>query len=147
MYRKLTKLILHHKITARHLAGVTLTEVVVASSLLLVAIVPILKALTTAQVTAAIIERRTRSLMFAQAKLEEIKAHSIYDYTNGGSSFAESNTNLGDSYLCNVTDDTNDPLKQITVSVGYDLDDNSSLSSDEIEVTLTTYLARRWPGL
>ena len=127
-------------------AGITLTEVVVASSLLIVGVVPILKALTSAQVTSVVIERKTRSLVLAQAKLDEIKADSIYDYTNGGSSFSESDTDLGGSYLCNVTDDTGDPLKQISVSVGYDLNGNSSLSSGEIEVTLTTYLARRWPS-
>ena len=66
--------------------GVTMTEVVVASALLIVAMVPILKALTIAQVTGNAIERKTRSLMLAQGKLDEIKARSIYHYTD---SFAE----------------------------------------------------------
>jgi len=138
-----------HKLDAKkRMAGVTITEVVVASALLLTAIVPILKALTSAQLTTRIIEHRSCSLIFAQAKLDEIKARSIYDYTNenGGISFNESNTDLGGSYLCNVTDDTNDPLKQISVSVGYDLNGDKSLAGDEIEVALTTCLARRWPG-
>ena len=125
-------------------AGFTLTEVVVASGLLIVAIVPILKALTSAHLSTVIIERRTRSLTLAQAKLDEIKARSIYNYTNGGASFAENNTSLDGSYLCNVTDDSADPLKTITVSVGYDLNGDSTLATDEIEVTLTTLLARRW---
>ncbi len=127
-------------------AGFTLTEIVVASGLLIIGVVPILKALTSAQVTSVIIERKTRSLILAQAKLDEIKAKSVYDYTNGGESFSESGTDLGGSYRCNVADNTGDPLKQISVSVGYDLNGNESLSSGEIEVTLTTYLARRWPS-
>jgi len=51
-------------------AGVTLTEVVVASSLLVMAIIPILKALTAATLAATKIEWKTQSLAFAQAKLE-----------------------------------------------------------------------------
>jgi hypothetical protein len=106
--------------------------------------VPILKALTSAHVSTAFIEYKTRSLTLAQAKLDEIKARSIYDYTNGGASFAESNTSLDGSYRCNVTDNSGDPLKTITVSVGYDVNGDSTLATDEIEVTLATLLARRW---
>jgi hypothetical protein len=35
-------------------------------------------------------------------------------------------------------------LRQITVSVGYDLDGDSALDAGEIEVTLATLIARRW---
>ena len=122
----------------------TLTEVIVASALLIIAMVPILRALTSAHVSSTSIEYKTRSLTLAQAKLDEIKARSIYDYTNGGSSFAESNTSVDGSYLCNVTDNSGDPLKTIAVSVGYDLNGDSTLAADEVEVTLTTYLAKRW---
>lgn len=125
-------------------AGLTLTEVVVASILLAIAIVPILKALTSAHVSTTIIEQKTRSLTLAQAKLDEIKARSIYNYTNSDNSFAENGTSLDGSYLCNVADDSGDPLKKITVSVGYDLNGDSTLTADEIKVTLATYLARRW---
>ncbi|MBA7687222.1 hypothetical protein ES703_95683 [subsurface metagenome] len=106
--------------------------------------VPILRALTGAHASSTSIEYKTRSLALAQGKLDEIKARSIYDYTNGGSSFAESNTSLGFSYLCNVTDDSGDPLKTITVSVGYDHNGDSTLAGDEIKFTMTTLLARRW---
>lgn len=123
-------------------AGLTLTEVVVASALLAVAIVLILNALTTAHVNAAAIERRTRSLMLAEAKLDEIKARSIYSY---GDTFAEADASLDGSYLGNVEDiSVSSNLRKITVSVGYDLDGNNDLATDEIEVTLATLIARRW---
>jgi hypothetical protein len=50
------------------------------------------------------------------------------------------------SYLCNVTDSAtaNPDLKKITVEVGYDGNGNGTLSSGEVEVTLATYIARRW---
>ncbi|MFC1675682.1 hypothetical protein ACFL3G_01305 [Planctomycetota bacterium] len=132
----------HGPRATRH--GFTITEVVIASALLIIAIVPILKALTNVHVNSIIIERKTTSLMLAQSKLEDVKARSIYDYTNSAASFTETNVSLDGSYLCNVTDNAADPLKTVTVAVGYDDNDNSSLDAGEIEVTLTTYLARRW---
>ncbi len=136
---------MHRKLKiSKRFAGLTIIEVVIASTLLIVALVPILKSLTVAQATSTKIEHKTRSLILAQAKLDEIKARSIYDYTNGGDSFAESNTHLGGSYRCNVTDNSGDPLKTVSVSVGYDTDGDNTLSSGEVQVTLTTLLARRW---
>jgi prepilin-type N-terminal cleavage/methylation domain-containing protein len=123
-------------------AGFTLTEVVVASTLLAIAIVPILKALTTAHLNTAIIERRTRSLVLAEAKLDEIKARSIYHY---GDTFAEADSSLDGSYLGSVEDvSAGSNLRKITVSVGYDLNGNNNLETNEIEVTLATLVARRW---
>ena len=130
--------------------GLTLTEVIVASALLIIAIVPMLKALTTANLNIASIERKTHSLILAQAKLDEIKAYSIYHYTNDGASFDQNDLSLDGSYLCNIADDPNNPddpndtLKKITVSVGYNHIGDSNLAPDEIEVTLSTLIAKRW---
>ncbi len=122
--------------------GLTLTEVVVASTLLVVAMVPILKGLTNVHLNSTIIERKTHSLTRAQAKLDEIRARSIYSYA---SSFAENDSSLDGSYLCNVTDTAaGDNLRTVTVSVGYDSNGSGSLSADEVLVTLSTYVARRW---
>jgi Tfp pilus assembly protein PilV len=119
--------------------GMTLTEVVVGSVLLVVAIVPILKALTIAQSTASTIERRTRSLLLAQARLEEIRAASIHHYED---SFQETSADLADSYRCNVTDDQNPKLRLVTVSVGQDIDADGQLEPEEVEIRLASYLAR-----
>ena len=123
-------------------AGSTLTEVIVASALLVVAIVPILKALTAAHLSSTIIEYKTKSLTLAQARLNRINVESIYNYS---SSFAESNNAIEGSYLCNVLDTSaGSNLRQIAVAVGYDKSGNGILSTDETEITLTTYLAKRW---
>jgi len=128
--------------TSRKPAGFTLTEVVVSSTLLIIATVPILRGLTAAHLSSAIIERKTKSLTLAQLKFDQIRAGSIYSYS---SSFTETGTSLDGLYLCNVTDTgSGSDLRTITVSVGYDLDEDSNLASDEIEVTLNTYLAKRW---
>ena len=130
------------QVTSHAQAGFTLTEVIVASALLIIAIVPILKALTGAHVTSTIIERKTRSLTLAQAKLDEIRARSIYNYS---SNFVETSTSLDGSYLCSVVDTTvSSNLRTIEISVGYDLNNNNELEADEVEVTLATLVARRW---
>jgi type II secretory pathway pseudopilin PulG len=151
MLRKLTILFIrsmksktsgNSQITSHAQAGFTLTEVVVASALLIIAIVPILKALTSAHVTSTIIERKTRSLTLAQAKLDDIRARSIYNYS---STFTESSTSLDGPYLCSVVDTSGGSnLRTIEVSVGYDLNGNNELEADEVEVTLATLVARRW---
>ena len=142
MRRKLTRLFRAKVSTVKKSGGFTLTEVIIATSLLIIAIVPILKALTSAQVTSAIIERRTRSLTLAQAKLDEIKARSVYDYS---STYTETSTPLNGSYLCNVTDTSvGAELRDIEISVGDDLNGNSTLEANEIEITLTTLIANRW---
>ena len=124
----------------RHRAGVTLVEVIMASSLLVIAVVPILRALTTAQTTGRIVEQKTVSLALAQGKLREIRARAIIDFDTG---FAETGTALQGSYLGNVTDDGHATLKTISVAVGYDNDGNGSITGREILVTLTTLIARR----
>ena len=142
MCRKLNRLFRAKARVLRKSAGFTLTEVVVASAILIIAIVPILRALTSAHVSTTIIEHRTHSLILAQAKLDEIRARSIYHYSD---SFTETNSSLDGPYLCNVQDaSAGTDLRTITVSVGYDLNVNSTLEADEIEITLATLVARRW---
>jgi hypothetical protein len=126
--------------SSRRQSGVTLTEVVVGSALLVIAVVPLLRALTMAQSTSATIERKTQSLILAQAKLEELRAKSIHHYE---SSFRETSQTLAESYLCTVTDDEDPALRLVSVSVGYDGNADGHLSEAEIEVNLSTYLARR----
>lgn len=122
--------------------GLTLTEVIIASTLLVVAIVPILRGLATAHAGTMTIERKSRSLMLTQAKLDEIRARSIYHYSD---SFDESNSSIDGPYLCSVTDQpVGANLRTVTVSVGYDLNGDNILDSEEIEVVLTTYIAKRW---
>ena len=120
--------------------GVTLAEVVVSSALLVVAIVPVLRALTITHITGTTIERKTQSLILAQSKLDEIRARSIHHYDT---SFREDSRTLVDSYLCNVSDDGDPRLRLVTVTVGFDDNADGHLSSEEAAVRLATYIARR----
>ena len=122
--------------------GLTLSEVVIASALLVIGIVPILKGLASANLGTAIIEQKSKSLILAQARLDEIKVRSVYHYSL---SFDQTNLSLENSYLCNVSDTpVSSDLRKIIVQVGFDSDGNSILDNDEIDVTLATYLAKRW---
>lgn len=122
--------------------GVTIAEVVVASAIMLVAIVPILHALTRAQATARQVEWKTRSLLLAQGKLEQIRAQALADYQQ---SFAQASAALDQGYLCNVTDTLKDeePIRTITVTVGFDQDADGLLDPAEALVTLHGQIARR----
>ena len=128
----------------RRYKGLSIIEVAMASALLIVAMVPILRSLTKANVMSTEVERKTQALVLAQGKLDAIRAISVYNFGSTGS-FTASNVVLSGSYLCNITDTTaGTDLKQITVAVGYDDSGNGTLSSNEVDVTLTTYIANRW---
>ena len=92
----------YSKANRRH-KGLSIIEVAMASVLLIVAMVPILKSLTKANMLSTEIERKTQALVLAQGKLDEIRARSIYNFGSSGS-FTASNVVLSGSYLCNITD-------------------------------------------
>jgi Tfp pilus assembly protein PilV len=121
--------------------GVTISEVLIASALLIMAIVPILKALASAQAATTTVDHKTNSLMLAKAKMEDIRGRAIYSYS---SSYSASSLALSGSYLCNVTDSAvNSNLRRITVFAGYDANGDKILSNEEIQITLDTLIARR----
>ncbi len=124
-------------------AGVTLTEAVVASGLLLISIVPLLKAMTTAHGMDRVVDRKSWSLLLAQQELERVRARSIYHYDE---SLAVTSHPLGEGFLCTITDNRHETLRTVTVAVGLDRNGDGSLAPSEVEVNLRTALARRWPG-
>jgi Tfp pilus assembly protein PilV len=127
-------------ISARN-KGITLTEVVVASTLMLVAMIPMLKGLSNSHMVSAAVEQKTRALILAQAKMEELKARSINNYAV---KFGENNTLLGDSYICTVSDSSVTPdIRTITVKVGFDDSGNNILGAGEIDIELSTMIAKR----
>ena len=121
--------------------GITITETLIATMLMMAALVPILKAMTRAHFLSRTIEQKNRSLMYAKEKLEDLKARTIYRY---GTSYGSEWESLGGGYGCKITDTAESSnLRHITVSVGYDQNGNASLSSQEILVSLQTLVARR----
>ena len=122
--------------------GFTLSEVLVASLLLTIVMVPILKGLTSAHILDVKVEHRMRSLTLADVKLEDIKARSVYNYSTD---FNDASSSLEGAYLCKIVDSAvSSDLRTILLSVGYDENGNNLLEGSEVEVTLKTLLARRW---
>jgi Tfp pilus assembly protein PilV len=121
--------------------GYTLTEVLVASALLIAVSVPMLKALTSGYVFSNSIKYKTKSVICAKSRLDRARAIAAGQYNT---SLAENNTPMGDGYLCSV-DDTgySGDIRTVSVSAGLDMDGNGSLASSEIQITLTTLIARR----
>ena len=124
-------------------SGVTITEAVVASGLLLVCAVPLLKALAVAQAADRAMERRSWSLLLAQQQMEQLRARCAERYD---ACYRADSTPLRDGYLCTIDDDEAPALRTVTVSVGLDRDENGVLSPHEVEVSLATRLARGGPG-
>lgn len=121
--------------------GITITEVVIATALLAAAMIPVLKALTASHLNNRIIEQRSRSVILARSRLEQIRAESIHNFED---SFDENSGELEENYLCKVSDTGKSNLKKITVSVGYDDNENGVLQNKEVDITLSTYIARRY---
>ncbi len=139
---------MHEKLTAiinrprNVFPAFTLPEVIAAAALLIIAVVPILKGLTTAHLNTRLIERKTLSLALAAGKLDEIKAKMVYHYDQ---SYDADDMPLLGPYLCDVTDRPSGlDLREIEVSVGCDLNGDNKLKSDEILSTLCTLVAKRW---
>ena len=129
-----------HKRKAR--SGITITEAIVASALMMTAMVPILKAITTSHIATTIVDHKSCSLMLAKAKIEDIRAKAIYNY---GLSYSTDSSALSGAYFCRVADSTvSANLRHISVSVGYDDNGNGAINDNEIRVTLETLIAKRW---
>ena len=87
------------------------------------------------------LERRLKSALLAEREMEKIKNTLRNSFDTDFTTWPGS---LGDNYLADRTaTDVSSTLKIIEVSVGYDDDDDGSLGTDEIMVTVTTQNAER----
>ncbi len=121
--------------------GFTFVEVLASVLILAGTIVPIILYAADSLAMSLEIERRVKSTLLAEAEMEKIKNILRKSFETDFTIWPSS---LGDNYLANRTStDVSSTLKIIGVSVGYDADENGSLGTDEIMVTLTTQYAKR----
>jgi len=121
--------------------GYTLTEVLVASALLILVSVPMFKALTANYVFSNSIQYKTKSVIYAKSRLDRARAIAAGNYNTA---LVESNTSLGEGYFCSVTDTGfAGNIRTVSVSAGYDNDEDGTLDTGEVQITLNTLIARR----
>ena len=120
--------------------GMTFTEVLVATAILAFAMIPILTAMTNTHSYSIRIERKSKSLLFAQNQIEELRAQAIQDYD---ASWSISDQSLGSGYYYSITANTDPALRTVTVSAGFDEDQDLHLDAVEVLVSLRTLIAKQ----
>lgn len=121
--------------------GYTLTEVLVASALLVAVSIPMFKALTANYVFSNAIQYKTRSVICAKSRLDRARAIAVGQYNTA---LTESDVDTGQGYLCSVTDTGfAADIRTVSVSAGYDKDEDGTLDAGEIQITLSTLITRR----
>ena len=118
--------------------GLTLMEVLVASALLGIALVPAFDMVTRGMVLARDVEVRSRAVFLAEREMETALATAAQNF---GTSLAKQSADLGDGYRATVTETVSGLKKTVAVQVGFDTDSNRTLSSGEVLVTFATVVA------
>ena len=121
--------------------GFTFVEVLASVLILAGTIVPLITFSADSLATSLEIERKVKSTLLAEVEMEKTKNVLRKSFETD---FTAWSSNLGNNYLAGRTStDVSSTLKIIEVSVGYDADENGSLGTDEIMITLTTQYAER----
>ena len=119
-------------------SGLTLLEVLVASVLLGIALVPAFDMVTRGMVLARDVEVRSRAVFLAEREMETALAAAGQDF---GTSLAKQSADLGGGYRATVTETVSGLKKTVAVQVGFDADRNRTLSSGEVLATFATVVA------
>lgn len=122
----------------RHRRGMSLIEVLMASTLLLVAAVPITGAILKGAALSRHIELRTRATLLAQRLLEAAMASAAENFAAEAGSVEQ---DLGNRFVGKKISTITGLTKTITVQVGWDGDANGHLSAGEVLATLGTVVA------
>jgi Tfp pilus assembly protein PilV len=120
--------------------GLTFTEVLVATLILSLAMVPVLKALTNSHLYSQMLERKTQCLILAQNAIEELRARAIENFD---SSWSVSNQSAGGGYLLSISAGSESALRTVAVTAGFDENQNGSLDGAEVLVCLRTLIAKQ----
>ena len=116
-------------------SGVTLAEVLVASALLGVALVPAFDMVTRGLVLARDVQTRSTAAFLAEREMEDALAKAARNFSLN---VAKSSQPLGDGYLVTVTQTVGSRRKTVHVEVGHDADASGALSAGEVLVALST---------
>jgi len=121
--------------------GFTFVEVLASVLILAGTTIPIIAFAADSLSTSLKIERIVNSTLLAEGEMEKIKnvLRKSFD-----TDFTAWSNDLGNNYLAERTStDISSTLKIIEVSVGYDINGNGSLGTDETIITVKTQYAER----
>lgn len=122
----------------RNYRAITLMEVLIASALLAVALVPIFQVLTRGMTLARDVQLRTTAAFLAEKEMETALATAAEDF---GVDLTKPSKDLGDGYLVTVNGVDENLRKTFSVQVGWDTDGDGTLDGDEVLVTFVTRAA------
>jgi Tfp pilus assembly protein PilV len=121
--------------------GFTFVEVLATVLLLAATSIPMITFAADSLSTSIEIERKVQSTLLAEVEMEKIKNVLRKAFDTDFTAWPDS---LGNNYFAiRTSTDVSSTLKIIQVSVGYDVNGNGSLGTDEIMVTLKTQYAER----
>lgn len=122
----------------RNYRAITLMEVLIASALLAVALVPIFQVLTRGMTLARDVQLRTTAAFLAEKEMETALATAAEDFSVD---LTKSSKDLGDGYLVTIDGGQEALRKTFSVQVGWDTDGDGTLDGDEVLVTFVTRAA------
>ncbi len=123
--------------------GYTLLEIIMAISILSIALIPLMEMLPRALLLDAQLERETKIAFLAQRKSEAVKSRAIYAFDQDYSESAIAFLPPDSTFKYTVSDDQGVEIKEIAVTVWYDENGNDIADEDEEKITLYTKIAKR----
>jgi len=124
--------------------GFTLIELMLATAILVISIIPITMMLPRMLTENRIVERENRAVFLGQLKMEETKTKALTyfnsDYSVTSATAFQSPDN---KFKYTVADNYGLDIKDISVTVWYDANDDNTLDSDEERIQFKTKIANR----
>ncbi len=123
--------------------GFTLLEVLAAIVILSVVLIPLTEMLPRTLILDSQLERETRAAFLAQQKLEGVKCRAMYNFNPDYDESATAFPFPDSTFKYTVSDDQGSEIREISVTVWYDEDDDNTVDDDEESIELNTKIAKR----
>jgi prepilin-type N-terminal cleavage/methylation domain-containing protein len=122
--------------------GFTFIEVIAAMTIMAVALIPIISIFPNVFIINRQVEHVTTATFLAEKKMEEIKSQIFSDFSSSYGEFAAfSEPHSAYKYI--VTDDEGVGIKELSITVWYDENDDDVIDDNEDQVNLNIKMADR----
>ncbi|MFH1836900.1 MAG: prepilin-type N-terminal cleavage/methylation domain-containing protein [Candidatus Omnitrophota bacterium] len=128
--------------------GFTLIEILATVAIIGIGIVPVMNILPEGMKSIRKVEYLTRSVMLAQQKMDEVRSlvlgtNAGYGYDKAGGYDDTGTFTSFTDYAYEVEDDQGADIRELSVTVWFDENGNSTLDAGEDSVKLDTKIAKR----